>query len=115
MDLDETREGKKRTKAVDKVKRQRLVWSGLVERLHAQDGTGIMGLAEQTILNSGSGRGSARAHGAKTEFGKARLENFRLVGNSAVLHQARAAGESASNRWSAEVHMMRAMRPAKLD
>ena len=33
MDLDETREGKKRTKAVDKVKRQRLVWSGLVERL----------------------------------------------------------------------------------
>ena len=78
MDLDETREGKKRTKAVDNVKHQRLsglVWSGLVERLHAQDGTGIMGLAEQTILNSGSGRGSARAHGAKTEFGKAGLEN----------------------------------------
>ena len=56
------------------------VWFGLVERLHAQDGTGIMGLAEQTILNSGSGRRSARAHGAKTESGKVGLENAGLVG-----------------------------------
>ncbi len=67
--------GEKRSKAVDNVKLN--VWLGQSNAsMHRNlEGTGIMGLTEQTILNSGSGRGSARAHGAKTEFGMVGLEN----------------------------------------